>query len=143
MSSTLARLRESTCPPPFPDGWYRVAASEEIRPGDVKHIECLGEQIALFRRQTCGQIAAIDAFCPHQGANLAYGKVRGDRLQCPFHGWQLDGNGRVSDRPPRRRRVGRTPPLGSDRLLWHGHDLPVCATGCEAAIPVTVPAEDR
>ena len=99
MSSTLARLRESTYPPPFPDGWCRVAASEEIRPGDVKHIECLGEQIALFRRQTCGQIAAIDAFCPHQGANLAYGKVRGDRLQCPFHGWQLHGNGRVSDRP--------------------------------------------
>ncbi len=99
MSSNLARFRESTYPPPFPDGWYRVAASEEIKPGDVKHVECAGEQIALFRSQTSGRIAAIDAFCPHQGANLAYGKVRGDRLQCPFHGWQLDGNGRVCDRP--------------------------------------------
>ena len=28
MSSELTRFRERTYPPPFPDGWYRVAASE-------------------------------------------------------------------------------------------------------------------
>jgi len=86
--------RERTYPPPFPDGWYRVANSKDIKPGEVRHIQCLGEQIALFRSDT-GRIAALEAFCPHLGANLAYGEVKGDRLQCPFHGWQLDGNGRV------------------------------------------------
>ena len=53
----------------------------------------------LFRSRTQGSIAAVEAFCPHQGANLAQGRVEGDRLQCPFHGWQVDGNGRVRDRP--------------------------------------------
>lgn len=99
MSVNLTRYRELTYPPPFPDGWYRVAASGEIRPGEVKHVQCAGEQIALFRSKTDGGIAAVDAFCPHQGANLAHGRVKGDRLECPFHGWQLDGNGRIRDHP--------------------------------------------
>ena len=77
MSVNLTRYRELTYPPPFPDGWYRVAASGEIRPGEVKHVQCVGEQIALFRSKTGGGIAAVDAFCPHQGANLAHGRVKG------------------------------------------------------------------
>ena len=99
MSDNLTRYRERTYPPPYPDGWYRVAASSEIRPGEVRHVECLGEHIALFRSRTQGRIAAVEAFCPHQGANLAHGRVEGDRLQCPFHGWQVDGDGGVRDRP--------------------------------------------
>ncbi len=99
ISNNLTSYRESTYPPPFPDGWYRVASSKEIKQGKVKHVQCLGEQIALFRSQTSGRIAALDAFCPHLGANLAYGKVKGDRLECPFHGWQLDGGGRVCHPP--------------------------------------------
>ena len=97
MSDNLARYRERSYPPPFPDGWYRVAASRDIKPGEVKHVQCVGAQIALFRGRKCGRIAAVDAFCPHRGANLAHGRVEGDRLQCPFHGWQVDGNGGVRD----------------------------------------------
>ena len=110
MSVNLTRYRELTYPPPFPDGWYRVAASGEIRPGEVKHVQCVGEQIALFRSKTGGGIAAVDAFCPHQGANLAHGRVKGDRLECPFHGWQLDGNGRIRDHP-----------CAKDRPVVHRH----------------------
>ena len=99
MSVSPTRARELTYPPPYPDGWYRLAASNEIRPGEVRHVQCLGEQIAVFRSKTDGRIGAVDAFCPHQGANLAYGEVKGDRLQCPFHGWQLDANGRARSHP--------------------------------------------
>ena len=110
MSVNLTCYRELTYPPPFPDGWYRVAASGEIRPGEVKHVQCVGEQIALFRSKTDGGIAAVEAFCPHQGANLAHGRVKGDRLECPFHGWQLDGNGRI-----------RAHPCAKDRPTVHRH----------------------
>ena len=102
--------RELTYPPPYPDGWYRVAASREIKPGTVKHVQCVGEQIAVFRGRTSGRIAVVDTFCPHQGANLAHGRVDGDRLQCPFHGWQVDGCGRI-----------RVRPHAEDRPLLHRH----------------------
>ena len=42
MSDNLTRYRERTYPPPYPDGWYRVAASREIKPGEVKHVQCVG-----------------------------------------------------------------------------------------------------
>ena len=110
MSDNLARYRERSYPPPLPDGWYRVAASRDIKPGEVKHVQCVGAQIALFRGRPSGRIAAVEAFCPHRGANLARGRVEGDRLQCPFHGWQVDVNGRVRD-----------PACGEDRTLIHRH----------------------
>ena len=88
-------FRESTYPPPYPDGWYRVAASADINRGEAMFVECLGQQIALFRSALDGQVHAIDAFCPHMGANLAYGQVIADQLRCPFHGWRIDGGGQV------------------------------------------------
>lgn len=92
-------FRESTYPPPYPDGWYRVAASADISRGEVTYVECLGKQIALFRSESDGQIFAVDAFCPHMGANLAHGAVIGDQLRCPFHGWRIDGLGRIRGTP--------------------------------------------
>lgn len=40
-----------------------------------------------------GKVHIMDAYCPHLGANMGLGGVvRGDCLECPFHGWQFDGN---------------------------------------------------
>lgn len=44
----------------------------------------------------------MDAFCPHLGANLARGRVRGDCIECPFHQWQFSGDGRVEHIPYRQ-----------------------------------------
>ena len=36
---------------------------------------------------------AVDAYCPHLGANMAAGGVvKGDCIECPFHGWQFEGH---------------------------------------------------
>lgn len=101
-------VREASYPPPYPDGWYRVAASADIKRGQVKYVECVGQQIALFRSDLDGRIHALQAFCPHLGANLADGEVTGGQLRCPFHGWCIDGDGVVkhipySDRLPSKR----------------------------------------
>ena len=37
----------------------------------------------------------FDAYCPHLGAHLGRGgKVIGTDLQCPFHAWQFNGDGK-------------------------------------------------
>jgi cholesterol 7-dehydrogenase len=42
----------------------------------------------------------MDAYCPHLGANLGIGgKVIGNCIECPFHGWQFNKNGECVNIP--------------------------------------------
>jgi cholesterol 7-dehydrogenase len=98
-------VRLASYPPPFPDGWYRLMGSDELRAGEIRYIECLGRQLVVWRSQCGKSVHALTAFCPHLGANMADGRVVGDDLECPFHHWVLTGEGRVacvpySDRTP-------------------------------------------
>jgi cholesterol 7-desaturase len=80
------------CPPFFPNGWFRICNSEDLKVKDVKHINYFGRDIAIFRG-TDHQVYGLHAFCAHMGANLGIdGQVKhGQCIQCPFHGWMFDG----------------------------------------------------
>ncbi len=76
---------------PLPNGWFALAWSKELGEGDVKPVQYFGEELVLFRTRT-GQARVVDAFCPHLGAHLGHGgRVMGETIRCPFHGWQYDG----------------------------------------------------
>lgn len=78
-------------PPVYPNGWFHLCFSKDVARGTVKYVQQLGEHFAVFRGDS-GQVHVLDAYCPHMGANLAIGgRVQGDCLDCPFHGWQFDG----------------------------------------------------
>jgi phenylpropionate dioxygenase-like ring-hydroxylating dioxygenase large terminal subunit len=51
----------------------------------------LGVPIVLFR--SAGKIAALVDRCPHRNAPLSQGRVTGDLIECPYHGWAFDGSG--------------------------------------------------
>ena len=52
----------------------------------------VGLHLAVFRGET-GQSFVTDAYCPHMGANLGVGGiVKGNCLECPFHGWTFRGD---------------------------------------------------
>ncbi|WP_424102263.1 Rieske 2Fe-2S domain-containing protein [Moorena producens] len=83
----------------FPNGWFRIAYSDELRPGQVKPLRYFGRDLVVFRTQQ-GEVHLLDAHCPHLGAHLGYGgKVKGDIIQCPFHGWCFNGQGQCVDIP--------------------------------------------
>ncbi|XP_009474357.1 PREDICTED: cholesterol desaturase daf-36-like, partial [Nipponia nippon] len=64
-----------------------------------------GEQLAAFRTQD-GQAYVVDAYCPHLGANLAAGgRVVGNCIECPFHGWQFRGEDGKCTRIPYAEKV--------------------------------------
>lgn len=77
---------------PLPkEAWYIGAAS--IRLGDAPlAIVIHGEAIVLFRNAQ-GAAAALQDRCPHRGVALSLGKVEGDTLACPYHGWRFDEGG--------------------------------------------------
>ncbi|CAM5102459.1 unnamed protein product [Natator depressus] len=83
--------RAGELPPLYPNGWYRLLDSHGLPPGGVRSLAALGEQVAVFRALD-GQVYVVDAYCPHLGANLAAGgRVMGNCIECPFHGWQFRG----------------------------------------------------
>lgn len=51
------------------------------------------DQSLVLWRDSAGVHAAADR-CPHRGAALSMGRVTGDTLECPYHGWRFDGRGR-------------------------------------------------
>jgi cholesterol 7-dehydrogenase len=96
--------RAAQYPPPYPNGWYNLCPSASLKKGQVIEVEAFGQKLAVFRNES-GDAGVFNAFCPHLGANLSDGKVVGDRLVCPFHGWQFNKSGKCvhipySDREP-------------------------------------------
>jgi nitrite reductase/ring-hydroxylating ferredoxin subunit len=77
----------------IPSGWFQVAWSSELEPGQVLPRFYFGRHLVLWRDDE-GTAHLQDAYCPHLGAHLAYGgEVKKCNLMCPFHGWEFDGEG--------------------------------------------------
>ena len=72
--------------------WYAMCPSEWIQPGGIKRISRLGEDWVLFREPS-GALHMLEDRCPHRGARLSLGHHLGDRIQCAYHGVEVDGSG--------------------------------------------------
>lgn len=84
---------------PYPNGWYRIAWSDELAVATTKALRWLGRELVAFRGAD-GAARVLDAHCPHLGAHLGHGGVvDGSCLRCPFHGWTFDGTGRCVSIP--------------------------------------------
>jgi phenylpropionate dioxygenase-like ring-hydroxylating dioxygenase large terminal subunit len=59
----------------------------------------LGEALAVFMTET-GRPAVVADRCEHRGASLSMGKVRGESVQCPYHGWEWSGRNGTCTRVP-------------------------------------------
>ena len=88
------RLRDvGNLPPPYPNGWYPLLQSSQVKPGDVIQITFMAKQLCVFRSATKeAKISIVDTYCPHLGANLCSGgSVEGGSIKCPFHDWKFSG----------------------------------------------------
>jgi phenylpropionate dioxygenase-like ring-hydroxylating dioxygenase large terminal subunit len=84
---------------PIPFGWFAVAMSDELAPGEVKALKYFGTELVIWRGES-GSLHAVDPYCPHLGAHLGHGgEVKGDDLRCPFHHWSFNGDGGVTEIP--------------------------------------------
>ena len=75
-----------------PNYWYPATWASELKPGQVLPVVIWNSAIALYRSED-GQVYAIEDACPHKGVVLHKGKVTGENLTCPYHGWEFDGDG--------------------------------------------------
>ncbi|HBZ70057.1 MAG TPA: FeS-binding protein [Deltaproteobacteria bacterium] len=111
---------------PIPNGWFAVAFSNELVPGEVRRLHYFDEDLVLYRGRD-GTPRVLDAYCPHLGAHLAEGgRVVGDTIRCPFHGWRFDGTGLCVEIPyceriPPKARVRGWDVVEKNRMIfvWH------------------------
>ena len=110
----------------IPNSWYVVAYSDELVPGQVQRLRYFDRALVMFRGES-GKAAVLDAYCPHLGAHLAEGgRVVGEALRCPFHGWRFDGSGTCVGIPytknlPAKARLRSWEVVERNRmiLVWH------------------------
>lgn len=115
--------------PPFPNGWFQIAYSDELQPGDVVPVHAVGKQLVLFRTES-GRPHVLDAYCPHLGAHLGYGgKIEGEVIRCPFHAYKFDSDGACVEVPYARKlpptaRLDSYPVIEANGLvmLWNSMD---------------------
>ena len=88
----------------IPFGWYPVAWSSDLAPGAIEKRRYFYRDLVLYRGEE-GAAHVLGAYCPHLGAHLAVGgKVEGDTIRCPFHGWRFDGDGACVEIPYAKRK---------------------------------------
>jgi phenylpropionate dioxygenase-like ring-hydroxylating dioxygenase large terminal subunit len=85
----------------FINFWYVAGRSSDLAAEPVRR-RMLGQDFVLWR-DSHGVAHCAANVCIHRGGSLAGGKIRGDHIQCPYHGWEFDGAGQCQ----------RIPSLGS------------------------------
>jgi len=80
--------------------WFPACMSEEVAESDGTpvRIRLLGENLVAFR-DTAGRVGVLDEHCPHRRASLALARNEECGLRCLYHGWKVDVDGNVIERP--------------------------------------------
>ncbi|MFJ1598665.1 Rieske 2Fe-2S domain-containing protein [Streptomyces sp. NPDC088261] len=116
---------------PYPDGWFCLAFTDEVRRGSVVTRPLAGAEVVLYRTAR-GVLRAVRPRCPHLGAHLGVGgSVEGENLVCPFHRFAFDPAGACVrtgyDRPPPKASLAQYPVCeanGAVYVWWHALGLP-------------------
>lgn len=82
----------------YPKGWFGVLFSSELAAGEIKSLRYFDREFVAFRGEN-GQVAVLDAYCPHLGAHLGGGSCSGNSIRCPYHGWEFSQSGRCLSIP--------------------------------------------
>lgn len=77
--------------------WHPVGCSEFVTK-KPQRIKVLGEELLLYRGES-GKPFLTQLRCAHRSLALDYGRVEGDCIRCPYHGWLYDETGHCLEQP--------------------------------------------
>ena len=69
--------------------FVRIGSTSELpAAGEAREFECGTQTICVANMN--GTLAAVHNICPHRGGPLGQGIVEGDKIVCPWHGWEFE-----------------------------------------------------
>ena len=126
------------------NAWYAAAWSHEIQRTLLART-ILQDPVVLFRRED-GEAAALADRCPHRFVPLHRGTLKGDTVECGYHGLCFNAKGACVHNPhgnglvPRAAQVRDYPLAESQGVVWIWMGQPELAD--PAAIVCFEPLED-
>src|SRR3954453_6035176 len=112
------------------DDWHPAARVADMASGRPLGVRVLGEDVVLWRAG--GTILAWQDLCIHRGTRLSLGRIDGDTIECPYHGWTYGTAGRCvatpappDQRPPARAVVRTYQAIEKYGMIWVSLGEPV------------------
>lgn len=104
--------------------WHPVATVKQLKKDSLMAARLLNEDLVLW--WVDGQPLAWQDLCVHRGTRLSLGQVvEGNKLQCPYHGWTYDREGKCvkipahpQQTPPQKAVVKRYRAKERYGLIW-------------------------
>eukprot|EP00752_Nemacystus_decipiens_P001793 g1732.t1 len=93
--------------------WYPVAVMRDLEARDPRQpypVQLLGESLVVWKDPKDGGWKAFADRCPHRWAPLSEGRVdqKTGRLQCIYHGWEFESDGKCGSIPQAQQEVRET-----------------------------------
>jgi len=112
-----------------PTGWYQIGWSNDFPAGLTRPLHYFGEDLVAYRGDD-DALHVLEAHCKHLGAHIGHGgRVEGDCVRCPFHGWTWGADGQNvaipgQDKPNLSQSLRAWPVVEQHGLvfLWHHPD---------------------
>ena len=125
-ASQFARIEAAPISNRMGRGWHCLGKVEPFTDGKPHTIEAFVSKLVVFQPES-GQLVVLDGFCPHMGASLGEGEVKGESIACPFHDWRWGADGRCTlvpyaKRMPARARIRSWPIMQRNKLLFLWYD---------------------
>ncbi|MGR3709570.1 MAG: aromatic ring-hydroxylating dioxygenase subunit alpha [Alterinioella nitratireducens] len=103
------------------NAWYVAAWGEEVT-RDLQQIMVLNQKICIFRNEA-GEVIALEDACPHRKLPLSKGRIKGDTVECGYHGLTFDCAGQCvwapgAGRIPSNAKVHAYPCHEKYGLVW-------------------------
>ncbi|KAI9206221.1 Rieske [2Fe-2S] iron-sulfur domain-containing protein [Polychytrium aggregatum] len=110
----------------FRKTWYPLVPSNELLTTQPTALRLLEEPLVLYRDPQTNQPVVFADKCAHRSAPLSVGRIMDGKLECRYHGWQYDTDGKVSHIPsllkdrsiPANAKVQTYPAHEADGWVW-------------------------
>lgn len=107
------------------NNWYIACLKRELKDKPIRRV-VYDDPLVIFKNAE-GKVICLKDVCIHRGTALSRGKVKGNCIQCPYHGWTYDQDGTINKIPgeglekeniPKNLKLQSYPVIEKDDVIW-------------------------